>query len=138
MLFYIYSIIGVFIFGENDPMHFGDLHHAMVTLFKVLTLEGWTDIMNIQLYGNHAAGQEEITSLWPFAYFASFILLGAMIIMNLFIGVIMNSMQESHNEIEQELQEIKFKGENSEELYSHIISRLDELRNEIQNLRKTK
>jgi voltage-gated sodium channel len=136
LLFYIYSIIGVFIFGENDPMHFGDLHHAMVTLFKVLTLEGWTDIMNIQLYGNHANGQEEITSLWPFLYFASFILLGAMIIMNLFIGVIMNSMQESHNEIEQELQEIKFKGENSEELYSHIISRLDELRNEIQKLRK--
>jgi voltage-gated sodium channel len=136
ILFYIYSIIGVFVFGDNDPMHFGDLHHALVTLFKVLTLEGWTDIMNIQLYGIHANGQEEITSPWPFIYFASFILLGAMIIMNLFIGVIMNSMQESQNEIEQELQDIKFKGKNSDELYLHIISRLDDLRNEIQKLRK--
>ena len=61
-----------------------------------------------------------------------------MIIMNLFIGVIMNSMQESQNELSQELKEIKFKGKNSEELYIHIISRLDELRKEIQNLRKPK
>jgi voltage-gated sodium channel len=138
LLFYVYAIIGVFVFGGNDPMHFGNLHHALITLFKVLTLEGWTEIMNTHLYGNYSNGQEEITSLWPFLYFASFILLGAMIIMNLFIGVIMNSMEESQNEIEQELQEIKFKGKNSEELYLHIISRLDELRNEIQNLRKTK
>jgi voltage-gated sodium channel len=138
LLFYVYAIIGVFVFGGKDPMHFGNLHHALVTLFKVLTLEGWTEIMNTHLYGNYSNGKEEITSLWPFLYFASFILLGAMIIMNLFIGVIMTSMEESQNEIEQELQEIKFKGKNSEELYMHIISRLDELRNEIQNLRKPK
>jgi len=138
LLFYVYAILGVFVFGGKDPMHFDNLHHALVTLFKVLTLEGWTDIMNIHLYGNSSSGQEEITSLWPFLYFASFILLGAMIIMNLFIGVIMNSMEESQKEIEQELQEIKYKGKNSEELYMHIISRLDELRNEMQNFKKTK
>ena len=56
--------------------------------------------------------------------------------MNLFIGVIMNSMQESQNELSQELQEIKFQDIKSEELYIHLMTKIDELRNEIQSLNK--
>ena len=138
LLFYVYAIIGVFLFGTSDPMHFGDLHHTLVTLFKVLTLEGWTDIMNIHIYGPASNGNSQIISFWPFLYFASFILIGAMIIMNLFIGVIMNSMQESQNELSQELQEIKFQDIKSEELYIHLMTKIDDLRNEIQTLNKTR
>lgn len=136
ILFYVYAIVGVFIFGASDPMHFGDLHHALVTLFKVLTLEGWTGIMSAHIYGPVSNGNMQIVSIWPFLYFASFILIGAMIIMNLFIGVIMNSMQESQNELSQELHEIKFQDNKSEELYMHIMAKIDELRNEIQALNK--
>jgi voltage-gated sodium channel len=135
LLFYVYAIVGVFIFGKTDPMHFGDLHHTFVTLFKVLTLEGWTDIMNVQIFGTANTDNQQIISLWPFLYFASFILIGAMIIMNLFIGVIMKSMEESQNEINQELNEIKYRDKNSEELYRHIISRLDDLNDEIKSLK---
>jgi voltage-gated sodium channel len=138
ILFYVYAIVGVFIFGATDPAHFGDLHHALVTLFKVLTLEGWTDIMNTHIYGPVSDGNMQIISIWPFLYFASFILIGAMIIMNLFIGVIMNSMQESQNELSQELQEIKLQDTKSEELYIHIMAKIDELRNEIRTLNKMK
>jgi voltage-gated sodium channel len=119
-------------------MHFGDLHHTLVTLFKVLTLEGWTDIMNTHIYGPVSNGDMQIISIWPFVYFASFILIGAMIIMNLFIGVIMNSMQDSQNELTQEIQEIKSRDNNSEDQYMHIMTKLDELRNEIQTLSKMK
>ncbi len=134
LLFYIYAIVGVFLFGVADPMHFGDLVHAMVTLFKVLTLEGWTDIMNVHIYGS-AEKNQFIISLWPFLYFASFILIGAMIIMNLFIGVIMNSMQESQNEMIDEIKEVKTNTQDSEELFTRIVSRLDELQKDIQNLK---
>jgi voltage-gated sodium channel len=138
ILFYVYAILGIFIFGGADPTHFGDLHHAMVTLFKVLTLEGWTDIMNVHLYGNQLTASSQIITIGPFFYFASFILIGAMIIMNLFIGVIMNSMEESQRELNQEIQEIKSNSETSEEIYSQIISRLDDLREEIYRLKKSK
>ncbi len=138
ILFYVYAIVGVFAFGSSDPMHFGDLHHTFITLFKVLTLEGWTDIMNSHIYGPVSSGNMQIISFWPFLYFASFILIGAMIIMNLFIGVIMNSMQESQNELSQEIQELKIQDKNSEELYSNIMAKLDELRNEIQTFREMK
>jgi len=50
IVFYIFAVAGSFLFAKTDPVHFGSLHVAMITLFKVLTLEGWTDIMNIQLY----------------------------------------------------------------------------------------
>lgn len=134
LLFFVYAIIGVFVFGPADPLHFSDLHHAMITLFKVLTLEGWTDIMNLHIYGNAPEGTIQIVSAMPFFYFASFILIGAMIIMNLFIGVIMNSMEESQKEVERELQEIRYQGAGSEELYRHILSKLEELKAEIHQL----
>jgi len=138
ILFYVYAIVGVFVFGETDPTHFGDLHHGFVTLFKVLTLEGWTDIMNVHIFGPINNANQQIVSLWPFLYFASFILIGAMIIMNLFIGVIMNSMEESQKELAQEINEIQYKEKNTDELYKHIISRLDDLNNEIRSLKRTK
>jgi len=136
ILFYVYAIVGVFVFGATDPLHFGDLHHTMVTLFKVLTLEGWTDIMNNHILGPTIEGHLQIVSFWPFLYFASFILIGAMIIMNLFIGVIMNSMDESQKELTQELRMMNYKDKNDEELFKHLISKLDELRDEIQSLKK--
>jgi voltage-gated sodium channel len=136
ILFYVYAIVGVFVFGATDPLHFGDLHHTMVTLFKVLTLEGWIDIMNTHILGPASEGHLQIVSFWPFLYFASFILIGAMIIMNLFIGVIMNSMDESQKELSQELRKINYKDKNDEELFKHLISKLDELRDEIQSLKK--
>lgn len=136
ILFYVYAIVGVFVFGATDPLHFGDLHHTMVTLFKVLTLEGWTDIMNNHILGPTIEGHLQIVSFWPFLYFASFILIGAMIIMNLFIGVIMNSMDESQKELTQELRMMNYKDKNDEELFKHLISKLDDLRDEIQSLKK--
>lgn len=138
LLFYVYAIVGVFVFGQADPLHFGDLHHAFVTLFKVLTLEGWTDIMNIHILGTINNENQQIVSFWPFLYFASFIIFGAMIILNLFIGVIMNSMEESQKELTQELNEIKFNDKNNDELYKHIITRLDDLNNEIKSFKRDK
>ena len=94
--------------------------------------------MNVHIFGDVDNENMQIISLWPFFYFASFILVGAMIIMNLFIGVIMNSMEESQKELSQELNELKYKGKNTDELYEHIITRLDDLNNEIKSLKRTR
>ena len=58
--------------------------------------------------------------------------------MNLFIGVIMNSMEETQKELTQEINEIQYKENNTDELYKHIISRLDDLNNEIRSLKRTR
>lgn len=133
LLFYIYGILGSFMFGKGDPAHFGNLHLSLITLFKVLTLEGWTEILNVHLYtGDPGRGVPvEITSVWPLLYFISFILIGAMIIMNLFIGVIMNSMEESQRELEQQLGEMRRDEQGSVQILTGIEAKLDELKREI-------
>lgn len=112
MLFYVYAVAAVFIFGGNDPLHFGDLGTAMLSLFRVVTGEDWTDVMYVNmwgcdhvLYGYEASIADMCTqpkARWWFAsgFFVSFMIIGAMIILNLFIGVIMNGMSEAQKENE--------------------------------------
>lgn len=105
LLFYVYGVAGVFLFAENDPARFGTLGTAMLSLFTVVTLEGWAELMYFQLYGCQALAEGaaalalcKSSLAQPVAaplYFITFILFGTMIVLNLFIGVIMNSMQEA-------------------------------------------
>lgn len=103
LLFYVYGVAGVFLFGRNDPAHFGSLGTAMLSLFTVVTLEGWAELMYFQMHGCQAVAEGAIQLCktpdpQPYAapaYFITFILFGTMIVLNLFIGVIMNSMQEA-------------------------------------------
>jgi len=100
ILFYVYGVMGVFVFGSHDPVHFGSLGGSMLSLFRIVTLEDWTDLMYTQIFGsNYVEGQTTDVQLtshsWvAIAFFVTFILLGTMIMLNLFIGVIMNSMNE--------------------------------------------
>jgi len=45
MLYYLYAVIGILSFRENDPIHFHSLHMTTVTLFRCGTDEDWTDVM---------------------------------------------------------------------------------------------
>jgi len=109
LLFYIYGVAAVFLFGGNDPVHFGTLGSAVLSLFTVVTLEGWAELMYTQMYGCDRFGYDAMAALctapeaWPTLappFFVSFVLLGTMIVLNLFIGVIMNSMQEAAAQLE--------------------------------------
>jgi voltage-gated sodium channel len=138
LIFYIYAVMGTFLFGIKDPVHFGNLHISMITLFKVLTLEGWTDIMNVQFYGTNdpmAEYNSKPISYGSVIYFVSFILLGAMIVMNLFIGVIMNSMQESHQELEREKKSKGLQSESIEGIILELDRKIDSLKNDLSKLK---
>lgn len=114
--FYVYAVMGVFLFRENDPVHFCDLPRAMLTLFRVVTLEDWTDVMYINMFGSNtydgysekwteATGVTRVSHAMPLvgaAYFVSFVMFGTMIMLNLFIGVIINSMDEARAERERD------------------------------------
>lgn len=117
LLFYVYAVAGVFLFRENDPVHFGDLPTALITLFRVVTLEDWTDVMYIQMYGsaNIVSFERDVSEIlsspgvvskaMPITgalYFISFVIFGTMITLNLVIGVIVNSMSEAQKEAAEE------------------------------------
>lgn len=94
LLFYIYAVAGVHLFGPTDPARFGSLPKALVSLLQIVTLDNWGDL--------YAAQAVHVPAFKVMIYFATFIVLGTMIILNLFIGIIMNSMAEMHTEIAQQ------------------------------------
>ena len=107
LLFYIYGVAAVFLFGPNDPIHFRSLEIALLSLFRVVTLEDWTDIMYTQMFGCEGYGYSDFPELCTASaaqpvlaaiFFVSFVLLGTMIMLNLFIGVIMNGMDEAYRD----------------------------------------
>ena len=110
LLFYIYAVVGVMFFRGNDPIHFSDLWTSMLSLFRVVTLEDWTDIMYIQMYGSDAyAGYNQSVEgltitpkaqpLLGAAYFISFVLIGTMVMLNLVIGVVISGMDNAQKEV---------------------------------------
>lgn len=107
--FYIFATLGTSLFSRNDPVHFGSLQSTFLTLFQILTMDSWVEIMDIQAHGAAASafyqGRESAiveSMAWPLGaplYFVAFVLLGTMIILNLFIGVITNGMSEAQREM---------------------------------------
>jgi len=60
MVFYMFAILGMVLFEQNDPWHFGTLHMSLITLFRCSTLEDWSDVMYINMYGCDKYGYEDM------------------------------------------------------------------------------
>ncbi len=91
LLFYIYAVAGIHLFGAHDPKNFGSLAAAFLSLFQLVTLDNWSELFHAQT--------PFVPGVKVAIYFVTFIVFGTMIILNLFIGIIMNSMAEMHDEI---------------------------------------
>jgi voltage-gated sodium channel len=144
--FYIYAVLGVFLWGENDPMRFGSLPLTFLTLFQCVTMEGWVDIMHTQMWGCSQFAQSGMEAACTASrgmpiiapiYFISFIILGTMIILNLFIGVMMNSLQEMQEERDKHLSAaMELKATPSEEELSDLIKQTAEISARLSRLKE--
>ena len=85
VVFYIYAVTGVHFFADDDPEHWGSLGDALLTLFQLVTLEGWVDVMETA-QDAHA---------WAWVFFVSFVLIGTFVVLNLFIAVVINNLEQS-------------------------------------------
>ena len=85
LLVYVYGMVGWVIFHDHDPANFEDIGQSMVTMFVLLTLE------NLPSYIER--GQE--LSDWTLLFYVSYVLLASFLIFNLFIGIVINSMEEA-------------------------------------------
>ncbi len=94
LIFYIYAITGYQLFHEHDPVHWRSLGISLLTLFRVVTLEDWTDVMYTAMEFHYLS--------W--VYFVSFVILGTFVVINLFIAVVINNLDEAKAERLAELQ----------------------------------
>ena len=88
IIFYMYGVAGYHLFHEADPTHWRTLGISLLSLFRIVTLEDWTDIM-------YAAMN---TYSWAWVYFVSFVVMGTFVVVNLFIAVVLNNLDEAKAE----------------------------------------
>ncbi len=86
IIFYIYGAAGNLFFSEINEVLWGDIGISMLTLFRVATLEDWTDVMY------------ETMKVYPLSwtYYLSFIFFSAFVFLNMMIGVVINVLQDEH------------------------------------------
>jgi voltage-gated sodium channel len=88
IIFYVYGVAGYHLFHEIDPIHWETLGISLLSLFRIVTLEDWTDIMYAAMEG----------APWAWMYFVSFVILGTFVVVNLFIAVVLNNLEEAKAE----------------------------------------
>ncbi|WP_242649044.1 ion transporter [Cognatiyoonia sediminum] len=89
IIFYIGAVIATKLFGPDFPQWFGDLGQSAYSLFQIMTLESWSmgivrPVMEVHPYA------------W--AFFVPFIMVTTFAVVNLLVGLIVNSMQDAHSE----------------------------------------
>jgi voltage-gated sodium channel len=110
IIFYIYAAIGATMFADINPVLWGDISISLLTLFRVMTFEDWTDVMyeTMTVYG------------LSWIYYLSFIFLTAFAFLNMVIGIVVSVIEK----------------ENAKEEAEHNTEpSLSELQNEIRSLK---
>ncbi|WP_171175255.1 ion transporter [Ruegeria sp. HKCCD8929] len=88
IIFYIGAVIATKLFSASFPDWFGDLGRSAYTLFQIMTLESWS--MGIV---------RPVMDVYPYAwvFFVPFIMITTFAVVNLLVGLIVNSMQDAHH-----------------------------------------
>ena len=89
LIFYIGSVMATKLFASAFPVWFGNLGLSAYSLFQIMTLESWS--MGIV---------RPVMEIYPYAwmFFVPFIMVTTFAVVNLLVGLIVNSMQDAHAE----------------------------------------
>lgn len=128
LLLFVYGMVGVQLFGDELPERWTNIGTAMLTLFTVLTLEGWNEVL---------FNAQEVTR-FAWVFFVSFVLLASFLVINVLIAIIINSVEEARDaeraeEIEERLTRAAEEGEAADPLAA-LIDRVSEMRTSLHEL----
>ena len=97
LIFYVGAVMGSMLFSGTHPEFFADLGASAFTLFQIMTLESWSMGVARPVIAEHPLA-------WIF--FVGFIVLTSFAVLNLFIAVIVDSMQSKHFDAEDQRQQL--------------------------------
>lgn len=120
IIFYIGAVIATKLFASSFPDWFGDLGLSAYTLFQIMTLESWS--MGIV---------RPVMEVYPYAwlFFVPFIMITTFAVVNLLVGLIVNSMQDAHHAED---------GVRTDAYRDEVLTRLDQIETRIKMLGETK
>ena len=118
IIFYIGSVIATKLFGTDFPQWFGTMGKSAYSLFQIMTLESWS--MGIV---------RPVMQVYPYAwaFFVPFILATSFAVVNLLVGLIVNSMQDAHHAESDEA---------TGAYRDEVLARLDEISKRLDRLEK--
>lgn len=126
MVFYVYGMIGWLLFSDVDPDHWRDIGRALLTMFQLVTVEGWNEIQDAAL----------ASKPWAWIYFVSFVIISAFVLFNMVIGVVINSIEEARDHAATEAEAARrAERVGSEDPSIELVKRLDALQETITDLR---
>lgn len=127
LLLYVYSMLGWILFADHDPERWATIGQSMLTLFTVLTLEGWPDVMKPALE----------LSQWAWVFFVSFVMLSSFVLVNMVIAVVINSVEDARAHIaEEERRRELERALREEEQLTAIARHLEELRASVEGIER--
>lgn len=121
LLFYVAAVMATQLFGQDFPEWFGSIGASLYTLFQVMTLESWS-------MGIVRPVMEQYPLAWVF--FVPYILIATFMMLNLFIAVIVNAMQDAQGPDP----EVAARAEREE----MILQELKALRTELGEMRRSR
>jgi voltage-gated sodium channel len=138
LIFYVFSVMATMLYGATFPEFFGTIGRSAYSLFQIMTLESWS--MGIV---------RPLLEVHPFAwiFFVPFILMTSFAVLNLFIGIIVDAMQEQARERLEavEMAEARATQAHTETIrrehdftaseFRHVLEEIEALRTEIRSLR---
>ena len=122
IFYFFYAIVGSNLFSEEFPQYFGSLGKSLYTLFQLMLFDDFGNISRIVMEGHH----------WAWIYFASFALITAFVIMNVIVGIVVDSIESvrlKRMNGEKEIEEISL--ETLSQQISALQNKIDELQKEM-------
>lgn len=124
LIYYVFAVIATKLFSAAFPEWFGSIGASFYTLFQVMTLESWS-------MGIARPVMEQFPYAWLF--FVPFILVATFTMLNLFIAIIVNTMQtftEQEHALERQQDKLAEQAE-QQQLQQELVA----IRQELQLLR---
>ncbi|MAK65320.1 MAG: voltage-gated sodium channel [Maricaulis sp.] len=87
LMFYVSAVMATKLFGGDEPERLGTLGDSAFALFQVMTLEGWATEVAMPVMDHQP---------WAWIFFVVFIVLTSFAVLNLFIAIIVDSLQAKH------------------------------------------
>jgi voltage-gated sodium channel len=128
LLMYVYGMVGWILFHEGDPENWATLGDAMLTLFVMMTLENWPQIMDAA----------QAIHPWSWVFFVSYIVLASFLLFNVLIAVVLTSMEAARAEDARLARQLRRELEAAEEMIrderQELVEAMHSLRDAVDEL----
>lgn len=88
LFFYVFGVMATRLYAEAMPNEFGSLPQTFLTLFQLMIMDGWSDVIRGLMAMGHGTAA---------LFFIIFVVISGFAVLNLFIGILVNAMDRAES-----------------------------------------